>query len=250
MTKQAKQETTKAELTLTKTETAALTIPSGMEGSWGSDIAESKDMAPLRIHLAQKMSEAVDTHGIKAGQFYRSTDKAVLGSDKQSMNLLIAHSFKNVVIEAKKGEKFEFETVKPYHPTDAALPWEFTEDGISKRRSEQFNYFVLLTDELERNEAIPHLLSFRRTSAVCAKTITSYMIKMKQFTAPACTYVLEFTSTLKSNDMGSYHVPQMRQGRRATASEIAQCRTWYEAISAGAVKVDVSVDAASGEMIE
>lgn len=247
MGKTATKETKESTYEIAKIGTTALAVPTGLEGAWGSDIAEAKDMPPTRIHLAQKMSEVVDTHDIKAGQFYRSTDKTVLGSEKKPMETLIVHSFKNVVIEAKKGEKFEFETIRPYLPIEASLPWEFTEDGVEKRRSEQFNYFVLLTEDLAKNEAIPHLLSFRRTSAVCAKTITGYMIKMKQFNCPACTYVLEFTSTLKTNDMGSYHIPQMKQGRKATVEEMTQCRQWFEAISAGAIKVE-NVDAETGEV--
>lgn len=219
-------------------ETTALALPTELQGSWGTENVEAKDVLIPRIFLAQKMSDVVDTAGVKPGQFYRSTSKEVLGGGTKAIELLILSSFKTWTIEKKKGEKYEFESVIPYTPTDANLPWDFTEQGETKRRNETFSFYVIPVADFQTSEVLPAVLSFRRTQVACAKAITSYMMLMKNYRTPACTYVLDFTSTLKENDFGSFHVPEMKKGRKATIEEMTVCKQWYDAISKGVVKVD------------
>lgn len=232
MTKPSKKETE-----IVKKETTALAIPTELEGSWGNENIEAKDVLIPRIFVAQKMSEVCDSEEVKPGEFYRSTNHEVIGGAKKAAELLVLSSFKTWTIEQKKGERYEFETIKPYFPQDANLPWDFTEDGITKRRNETFNFYVIVVSDIASGEVLPSVLSFRRTQVICAKQITSYMMHMKQFKAPACSYVLEFTTALKENDLGSFHVPQMKKGRKATVEEMTVCKQWYDAISKGAVKV-------------
>ncbi len=226
----------KKDTAVTKLETN--TLPTALQGGWGTENVEAKDILIPRIFLAQKMSEVVDKNDVKAGQFYKSTDKSVIGGLKINLDILILSFFKTWTIEVKKNEKFEFETVKPYFPSEASLEWEFEENGVSKRRNETYNFYVIPTSEIEKGEVMPALLSFRRTQASCAKAILTYMKLMQNYRTPACTYVIELTSEIKENDFGSFHVPMMKQGRKATVDEMTVCKQWYDVISAGAVKVD------------
>lgn len=232
-TKTVKKETLP---TTTKAETS-LTLPEGLQGSWGNENIEAKDVLIPRIFVAQKMSEVCDTEEVKAGEFYRSTNHEVIGGPKKAAEVLVLSSFKTWTIEKKEGDRYVFESIKPYVPADAGLPWDFTEEGLTKRRNETFNFYVILPQDILTGEVLPSVLSFRRTAVICAKQITSFMMHMRQFNAPACSYVLELTTMLKENDLGSFHVPQMKKGRKATIEEMVICRQWYDAISKGAVKV-------------
>lgn len=232
----SKKETQVTELQ--KRETSALALPTELEGAWGTENIEAKDVLIPRIFLAQKMSDVVDKSDVKAGQFYLSTTKEALSGVGQSLEILILNSFKTWTIEQKKGDKYEYHSIEPYSPSQANLPWDFELMGVTMRRNETFNYYIVLPKDIESGEAIPALLSFRRTQVKCAKAITSYLMKMKQFKAPACMYVIELSSHLEENDLGSFHVPQIKQGRKATLDEMSLCKKWYDSISHGSVKID------------
>lgn len=238
MSKPVKKETAIA----TKTTTALETLPTELQGSWGTENIEAKDVLIPRIFLAQKMSDVVDSEDVKAGQFYRSTSKEVLGGAGKALEILVLSSFKTWTIEKKKGDKYEFESILPYSPSDANLPWDFTDKGETKRRNETFNFYVIPVADISTSEVLPAVLSFRRTQVSCAKAITSYMMLMKNYRTPACTYVLELTSTLKENDFGSFHVPEMKKGRKATIEEMTVCKNWFDVISKGAVRVDTEAE--------
>ena len=220
-----------------KKEETALAVPKELSGAWGSENIEAKDILIPRIFVAQKMSEVCDSEEVKPGEFYRSTDHEVLGGSKKPVELLVLSFFKTWTIEQKKGDRYEFEAIRPYVPADASLPWDFSEDGITKRRNETFNFYVLLISDIKANQPLPFVISFRRTSVMCAKQIVSYILSMKQFNSPACTHVLELTTHLKENDLGSFHVPQMKKGRRAEIEEMEVAKKWFDAINRGAVKV-------------
>lgn len=227
----------KKETAVAVKEETSLALPADVRGDWGNEDLEAKDVLIPRILLAQQMSEAVSENDIKPGQFYRSTDKKVYGGGKTSFSCLVIKQFKNWVIEVKKGDRFEFEKTLPYNPVDASLPWDFSEEGQTKRRNECFNFYVISLADIEAKEVFPSLLSFRRTQVSCAKAIISYMTLMKSYRAPSCSYVLDFTSTLKENDLGRFYIPEMKKGRQATVEEITICKQWFDAISHGNVKI-------------
>lgn len=233
----------KKETAITKQETTfEMTIPSELQGSWGTEGVEAKDVLIPKIFLAQKMSKAVDAEKVKPGQFYRSTSLDVIGDGKTPVEMLILSQFKTWTVEKKKGERYEYEKILPYTPADANLPWDFTEDGETKRRNETFNYYVINVKDIAEGAVLPAVISFRRTQISCAKSIASYLMLMKNYKSPACTYVMEFTSTLKENDFGSFHVPEAKKGRRATIEEMTIAKQWFDAINKGGVKVDEAAE--------
>lgn len=248
----------KKETSVEKKKVEALAIPTELQGAWGTENADSKDILVPRVHLAQSMSDVAQSGTVRPGQFYRSTNGEVIGDASKPLEVFILSSFKTWTVEKKKGEKYEWHQTVPYNPQDANLPWDFEENGEKFRRNETANFYVLLAEDLKKTqsareafekgeipdevgELLPAVLSFRRTSYVCAKAITNYMLHMKTFKQPACTYVLEFRSEMKDNDLGKFFVPQMKKGRKATVEEIKTCHEWYQMLAQTTVKIDEEV---------
>lgn len=233
----------------------------------GAEEILSKDVILPQIYLMQDTSDFVkekmkDPTGkrLEAGNFIRSTDKMIVGSEEKPFEF-IPLTYQNIwrIEEKSPGGRFEFRRYEPRTAKNEDLPWNYTENGTEWKRIKAMNLIALMPDQLDsfhkeiaRAQAageIPDInlmvtpvsIQIRSTSfAKAGKAVATHFAKAKsmaQYGAKAHAFVMAMACTREKNEQGSFYVMQAHQTRKATKVEMEEAERWYQTVSTQAVKV-------------
>lgn len=211
--------------------------------AWGVTALTAKDIVIPKILPMQAMSKKVTADEAKFGDLIDSLTNEVLGDTKNPIEFIPFFMEKVYVVMEEKDNKFTFANQVPITAKNEDQEFEAVnpETGIKQKWYRTLNFYVLFPKQVEANEAIPYLLSFRSTSARAGQKLatTMFMKNLKAGKTPAST-VMELSYSKKSNDKGTFGVLDVRELRASTPEQISEAFLWVKTIKSGRTKVDHS----------
>jgi hypothetical protein len=196
-----------------------------------------------KILMAQGMSERVKQKKLAEGDIYDSVTGEKLGDEKTPIEIIPISSFKTwTILNKKKGKnKPDFVGIVPMDSSNADLPREVEEnDGSTTINNYTLNFNVLLAKELKEGGALPHVVSFQRTSLKTGKVLANQVTKLGMMKQPAAAQTALLGSQMVTNDQGTFLVFTIQKGRNSAKEEILEAKSWYDILSKGQFKVDDS----------
>jgi hypothetical protein len=213
----------------------ALAVPNG---SWGSENLAQDDILISKLLLMQGQSKLVQDRAANIGEVIDSVTKEVVGGavgkDKKPIELIGFHSTKTWVISErevpkKAGEekKFEFRQEIPMGPDNLGWEQEETINGVEIRRDRNINFYCLKVADVKEGNAIPVIVSFRRTGYMAGKKLTTMGQKLKAFNQPLAAQVFQLGVEQAEKDGSKYWKFDIVPGRKSEAAELAEAFKWY-----------------------
>ncbi len=217
---------------------------------WGVPTTPSQDMVVPKILPMQGMSKLVMDRKAMIGEFRDSLSGNLLGSIDKPIEVIPFYLQKvwDVKLQEEDGSYKYAKTIPLVEDPMAEgyndnLPWEGEEDGRKVQRIRRMNFFVLLPHEISGGGAMPYVLSFKSTSLKEGKKLYTQMY-IRNFKAglPPAQFLATIGGNMVTNTKGTFVVPQVTFGRKATPEELKECLSWIKLVKKGAVKVDTSDD--------
>lgn len=208
---------------------------------WGDVEVSSRDLVISRINLMQGLSELVSDGKAKLGDLVNSVTKEVIASKDATVELLPFYCTKTWITSKKKGNKFEFESVKP--DQGQVMPFEETIGGEVYKHEHCYQFFFM-TKEL----SVPVVASFKGTSHKVGKQLFTLMyVNNKQAGLTPANNWVSLGSVIDKNDKGTYAVMSVKLSAKSTTEELQECIKWIGTLKTSAVKVDDVVEAAGSD---
>lgn len=175
----------KQELT-TAQDNQTLTISDRMQASGVSP----KDFQPARLALLQPASDMVNEGGGVTGDIVNTASQEILGGNGKPIEFIPIELYKTLVVEDATSQPPKFLRQEPLTSNNEKLPWEDRETndaGISIpiKRTHCFNFFVLLTKDINNDEALPTVIRFKSASMATGKKLASHMLSRNMLRQPA-----------------------------------------------------------------
>lgn len=230
-----KEETKEVTAKDTTTRVVATTTPT--TGGMGMEDITADDMVIPKLLLMQPMSELVTDGEAKMGEIRDSLTKKLMGSEKNPVEVVIFSVFKTW-LEFKDGD---YMSTKPITHLNMALPLEeIASDGAVITRDKVINFYCLIPSEIESGDAFPFVLSCRRTSMMAAKTVNTYLQKMKMSGLNAWDKTFKITSSKETNDKGTFFILNVEAGEVSKDAWKATAKNWYDLLAKSKVRIDDS----------
>ena len=212
--------------------------------SWGEEEVTHNDVIIPKILAMQGLSELVTDGKAMFGEFRNSVTGdllAKLGEDIEFIPVKRDKVWINFKYD-EKADKFEFDGIESITRHNEDAPLEFkNEDGILCRRDRTFNFYVLLTRDLEQGVVQPYVLSFRRTSLRAGKVLGTQMyITNKNAGKIPAAVAMKLSGKKDSNDKGTFIRMVVETSRDATAQEQGSAFQILKLIQSGEARVDDS----------
>lgn len=233
----------------------ALTDPEAYDPeAWGQAQITSKDVIIPRILLMQPMSPGVTEGKAKFGDFIESLNSEKLGDFENGIKV-VPFYMEKVFIEYKVTKKAggkeerEFFQMVPITPINENAPYEDeapdkdTGELVPISRDRTMNFYVLLVSELEIGSAIPHIISFRKSSLNAGKKMTTqmYMKNINSGKNPASMMMnilsKKQTGVIDGNNV-TYGVCDVAPVGQTPNEYVAEAFRWLQIIKEGKTKVD------------
>lgn len=205
-----------------------------------SNDIETQDMMIPRIYLMQALSDFVDQEKAKAGDLVNSLDEEVIGSREETpFEFIVLGHFKTYLRYKMIEGKWEFDATEEWRPQHEALCNIYEEEvnGMMFCHNRVLNFYVLSVNEVEENDAIPIVLSCKRTSAKAAKKLNTLLKKQEML--GNCCYAKTFllTSKKEEGDKGAYYVLDVKKGRMTNEHEINTAAKWFATLKNSKFKI-------------
>lgn len=217
--------------------------------AWGTgNNLSSKDVVIPKILPMQGLSQMVADGKASMGEFRDSVNGSLVGSIDKPFSIIPFHVEKVWDIKEEQADgsyKYSRSVAIDENPLSPGyndnLPWEGEENGLKVQRIRRMNFYVLLPSEVEANESIPYVLSFKSTSIKEGKKLFTQMyVRNLRAQLPPPGFVVEIGGQRVKNDKGTFIVPTVKPSRKATAAEVSEAFSWFKMVKKGAVKVDNS----------
>lgn len=214
-------------------------------GSWGTEAVSASDVLIPKILLMQSLSEYVVDAKAGPGDLVDSVTGTVLLTSKDSrdgkgLEVIPIYMYKTIIIEQFNGSKWEYFSTEAFNPGDEKMPWEFETAGHKYRRNTTMNFYVLLATDAGKEDALPYLISFRRTSMKAGKLIATHFMKASMSKQPPASKTIQIFSKSEKSDNGPYQTFTAAEGRKTSSDEIMAAYKWYEPVKSGLTKVDTT----------
>lgn len=218
------------------------------------DTVESSDLLIPKILLMQGQSEKVLEEVCRPGDIVKSTDGTVYGSarekDAKPLVFMPVYMYKTWVKQEVLGKgKLQYVETYPVTPQNTSQKWEQTEevDGVVRqyKLTKNINFYVILQEDFGNPLAVPHVLTFRSTSAKAADIIESWFaecnVAQKARVAKNAkghlmlpfAKLFELSGKLESNEDNSWYVFKTRDLGPLEENDprIVQGFNWYKTVS-------------------
>ncbi len=193
-----------------------------------TSIADASDIIIPKVLVMQGLSKMVAAGTAVMGEIRDSLKGKLLAAKDKPVEIIPFHISKSwVIFEKTKGGKFEFVSQVPWSHENARWEWNETIDGREIRRDLCRNVYCLFPDNLK---TIPHVISFRRTSAITGKKLYTYQEELRQTGKPLCAKTFLLSAVKTENDLGSFYVFDVVDNRETTPEELNCIFPWYEMI--------------------
>lgn len=215
---------------------------------------EAKDLLIPKVLLMQGQSDKVLDGTCKPGDIIKSTTGDVYGSarerDSKPLRFIPVYMYKTWVKQEVLGKgKYQYIETTPVTPANTDQKWEQVEevDGVTRtyKLTKNINFYVLLEQDWGNPLAVPHVLTFRSTSARAADIIESWFAECNvaqkarqpknakgELMLPFAR-VFELAGKMEQNDDNSWYV--FKTSDKGTVPEgderISQAFNWYKTVS-------------------
>lgn len=213
---------------------------------WGAPTMSAQDIIIPKILPMQGSSDLVKDRKAMVGEFRDSVNAALIGDIDKPFHAIPFFLDKtwDILHQGVDG-KFKFHhsvavVENPQSPDyNDNWAWDAVVEGIPVKNVRRFNFYLLLPSEVESGASVPYIFSFKSTSAKEGKKLATqmYMRNIKAGLPPAA-YTIKIGGKVRSNDDGSWIVPNYVVDRLATKEELNECLSWIKMIKGGAVKID------------
>lgn len=224
---------------------------------WGVPTGPSQDMVVPKILPMQPTSVYVTEGKAIMGEFRDSINGNLIGSIDKPFEIIPFYLEKQWDVQTMQEGQFKYDHSLPLieNPMDANyndnLKWEEEVQGQLLRRIRRMNFYCLIPSEVTGGGAMPYVLSFKSTSLKEGKKLYTQMyVRNLKAQLPPAAYLFTIGGVRQKNEKGSFIVPNVSLGRRATNEELTECLSWLKLIKKGTVKVDNSDLAAEGSTHE
>jgi hypothetical protein len=206
-----------------------------------------QDLVIPRVLLMQNTSEYVGESKAKMGDLINSQTLEKIGGLDKPVGIVPLRFFKTIRVYDCSGKQPKFLRVEDWTAEGERLPWEgqdLNREGkkVPVRRYLTFNFYALLTEDLDRGEAFPIVISFRSTSLQAGKALATQIFKMSAMGRQPYTQSVKLGAAKKKADTNTWAVLEILSGKdhSQTLSEkqIAEARKWTDMISSMKVTVD------------
>jgi hypothetical protein len=219
-------------------ENTELAIP---QDSWGAEGVDSKDILISKILLQQSLSKYVLEEKAKPGDMVDSVSGEVLGNKNKPIHIIPIMMTKSVVVEILKDGKYEFVREEPVQTFPEKL--EYTTNEGSFRINKSLNFYVLLADKASEPDAFPMVLSFRRTSFMAGKALSTHFAKAQIGRYPPANKVFSVSTHKVENDKGTFYTfTDIKEVRKSEPIELQNAYNWYKTLKSVKVRVDETDD--------
>lgn len=233
---------------VTKKVNEVSTDVTAMAGWEDTGVTLGQDLVIAKILPMQGMSKLVTDGKATFGSFVDSLTGVKLGSVTEPIAMVPFHVEKFWDIQEMNEEgKFKWVRTIPLveNPADENyndnLTWSDKENGVEIKRVRRMNFYVLLNKEIDDNSAVPYILSFKSTSYKEGKKLLSQMyMRNRKVNLPPPGYNIILRGEKKSNDDGTWIVPEYDLGPKSTPEQMQEALNWFKVIRKGGVKVDES----------
>lgn len=228
---------------VTKKQETELATSTNLDSWGGGPEVTSNDFAIPKILVMQGLSDLVTEGVAKFGEFRDNINGELLGSIEKPMEIIPFHVEKVwVVLKKNEDGDFEYDSTIPVDRTNEN--WEWTgldEDGHEVRRDRTLNFYVLLPEEVKNGDAMPYVISFRRTSSRAGKKLMTQMyVRNRQAKKVPAAKVMNLVGRKEKNDKGTFVVLDVKVSRESTSEEVASAFEFFKLIQEGKGKVDNS----------
>ena len=216
--------------------------------AWGEQFVGATDIIIPKILPMQGLSELVTDGKAVMGEFRDSVSGEKMGSIAEPIAIIPFHiqKFWDIMEEDSEGD-FKWVKSEPLieNPLDKGyndnLPWTDKVDGVEIKRIRRMNFFCMVPSETAKGNDIPYIISFKSTSLREGKKLfTQMFVRNKKAGLPPCAFTFALSGVKQKNDKGTFIVPTVTMGPKATPEEMNQAFYWYQQINKGIVKVDDS----------
>lgn len=225
-----------------------LAVASNLDAWGGGQTVTANDIIIPKILPLQYMSEKLKKKQGEYGEFRDTINNHLFGDLKTPFEFIPFYMEKkwiefDMVPQKAGASKREFKQIvkiqdNPMLPGyNDELP--LSEPGIERDRI--MDFYVLIPSEVKAGEALPYVLSFRRTSLKAGKKLAHQMFIRNRVAkkVPAATVMLLSGNSVQ-NDQGEFVVQDVSVSRAATPEELVAAKHWFDMVGKGAVKVDDS----------
>jgi hypothetical protein len=209
--------------------------------SWGAEGVDSKDILISKVLLQQSLSKYVLDEKAKPGDMVDSVSGEVLGDKNKPIQIIPIMMTKSVVVEILKDGKYEFVREEPVQTFPEKL--EYTTSEGSFRLNKSLNFYVLLADKASEPDSFPMVLSFRRTSFMAGKALSTHFAKAQIGKYPPANKVFSVSTHKVENDKGTFYTfTDIKEFRKSEPIELQNAYNWYKTLKSAKVKVDETDD--------
>lgn len=230
----------------TQTTTAVVAQP---PENWGNDDQISaSDIVIPKLLLMQGLSDFVSEQKAVMGDMVDSLSAKKLGGKGQPVEIIPLMLYKTWTYSEQVGEKFEFRESFPMTPANENLDLEGkTPEGVNFRRDKVMNFFVLLASDAKKADAIPYVVSFRRTGYKTGKILATHFAMSQKLKQPPARKTFLLGCDLEKGEKGNYYVFSLAEGKMfaADSEELRRAYEWYCILKQGQHKIDNSDEAGS-----
>jgi hypothetical protein len=186
----------------------------------------ASDIVIPKLLLMQNTSELVGDEKAKLGDIINSETNEVLGGLDKPVLFIPIKSFKTWQVMDMSGKQAEFLRSEPVTSKNEKLPWEDMENGKPIRRDMCMNFLGLLAADVEKDEAFPVVVRFKRTSTGAGKQLATTMYKMAVLGRTVYSQVVALSVRKDKFESNTYALFELTKGRVATGKEHDAAREW------------------------
>jgi len=208
---------------------------------WGKAEVPSNMFLIPKVLVMQLTSELVKNNKALFGDFVSSMDEAKIGSCADPLEIVpIYMHFMWCEYDIVKNKK-EFKQIVPLTPLNQNLPRKYKNaDGSPGERDELAQLYCLLPKLIKEGKgSMPYVLSFRSTSMIAGRKISTqmYCYNPDMGRSPA-SRAFDIIGARKDGDKGSWIQLDSKPTRDASVAEEQEALKWFKIIIAGQTKVE------------
>jgi hypothetical protein len=211
----------------------------------------ARDLLISKLLVAQPTSKFVRDEKAKLGEIRESLEAKLVAGKGQTGEIIVFNPFKTRVTfkivkkNANDPGKREYAGQVPWTPAfEVEKPkmgqWMEKLSGEDFVHYETINYYVLLPNEIADGESFPYLASFQSTGYQAGKVLESRRLRLQMSDTKIYSQVFHIASEQRENDKGTFYVPVITTGRKATDAEYADAKKWVDMIRGANVTIDHS----------
>jgi hypothetical protein len=213
-------------------------LPAAPTGAWGSENTLSKDLLIPRIYLMQDLSDQVKKGRVKVGDLINSMSGEVLANADTPVEIIPILTFSEWLTHEVENpgtakQKLIFQGKVLLDKTNENWTQEAMVNGKLLQRTRQLNFLCLLP---KYQEELPFLVSFRKTSMMTGKKLSTHFQMSAMKGNPPAKQVFNLTSQAMTRNGYNFYGYYLEPGRASGDTEMKLAYKWYKLFNEGAAK--------------